>query len=40
MVEMQNYEKAALIRDEVLELKNDIYQIKNKWMTSYQHPIY
>lgn len=39
MVEMQNYEKAALIRDEVLELKNDIYQIKNKWMTSYQHPI-
>ena len=39
MVEMQNYEKAALIRDEVLELKNDIYQIKNKWMTSYHHPI-
>ncbi|WP_253694394.1 AAA family ATPase [Treponema sp. OMZ 791] len=39
MVEMQNYEKAALIRDEVLDLKNDIYEIKNKWITSYQHPI-
>ncbi len=39
LVEMQNYEKAALIRDEVLDLKNDLYHIKNRWVNDYQNPI-
>lgn len=39
LVDMQNYEKAALIRDEVLDLKNDLYHIKNRWVNDYQNPI-
>ncbi|UTY28837.1 ATP-dependent Clp protease ATP-binding subunit [Treponema putidum] len=39
LVEMQNYEKAALIRDEVLDLKHDLYHVKNKWINDYQNPI-
>lgn len=31
LVELQNYEKAALVRDEVLALKNELIEIKTRW---------
>ncbi|MGF7107578.1 ATP-dependent Clp protease ATP-binding subunit [Treponema pedis] len=38
LVALQNYEKAALIRDEVLVLKNDLAEIKMRWLNPPEHP--
>lgn len=40
LVELQNYERAALIRDEVLSLKNNLAEVKMRWINPSNHPAY
>ena len=40
LVELQNYERAALIRDEVLVLKNNLAEIKMRWTNPSKHLVH
>ncbi len=39
LVNLQNYERAALVRDEVLSLKNELLAVKNRWENPSEFPV-